>query len=382
MDGSWKDEIRTLMERQEGLCVSIFVPTYRAGAEMQQNPIRLRNLLRGAEEKLTASGLRPAEAKAFLEPAAGLINNVLFWRRQSDGLALFLSARVFRYYSIPTGFSELIVVSDRFHVKPLLPILGMDDRFYVLAISANEIKVLLGAGQGVSEIDVESVPKSLADALQYDELQKQVRFHSGTSGGGGRGAMLSGSAAELDDAKDNLLKYFRKVDRGLRDLLREERAPLVLAGVEYLFPIYKEANTYPHIMDEGIPGNPSRMSADQLYRQAAKIVETYFQRAEDDAVAQYRQSSGTGLASNVIEEIVPAAHHGRVGLLFVALGCQQWGAFDPDSGIVQVFSKMEPNSEDLLDLAAIQAFLNGGAVFALPREKMPDGALLTAVFRY
>lgn len=370
------------MEKQEGLCVSMFVPTYRTGSEMQQNPIRLRNMLRDAEEKLIISGLRPAEAKAFLEPVFGLVNNVLFWRRQSDGLALFLSARVFRYYSLPTSFNELIVVSDRFHVKPLLPVLSRDERFYILALSANEIKVLLGTEQGVSEIDIEAIPKNLADALQYDELQKQVRFRSGSSGGGGRGAMLSGSAAELDDAKDNLLRYFRQVDRGLRDLLREERAPLVLAGVEYLFPIYKEANAYPYIMDEGIPGNPSRMSADHLYRQASKIVETFFQRAEDDAIAQYRQSSGTGLASNVVEEIVPAAYHGRVGLLFVALGCQQWGLFDPDTGRVQVFHQMGPNSEDLLDLAAIQAFLNGGAVFALAREKMPDGALLAAVFRY
>jgi hypothetical protein len=30
----------------------------------------------------------------------------------------------------------------------------------------------------------------------------------------------------------------------------------VLAGVEYLLPIYREANTYPHLLAEGIHGNP------------------------------------------------------------------------------------------------------------------------------
>jgi hypothetical protein len=91
---------------------------------------------------------------------------------------------------------------------------------------------------------------------------------------------------------------------------------------------------------------------------------------------------GTGLASNIVEEIVPAANHGRVGLLFVARGCQRWGTFDSDSSQVQVFSGKEPNAEDLLDLAAMQTYLNGGTVYALARDKMPEGALMAAVYRY
>jgi hypothetical protein len=381
MDESWKDEIRTLMDKHEGPCVSIFLPTHRSGQEMQQNPIRLRNMLREAEEKMHAAGIRPPEAKALLDPAMGLVDNVLFWRRQGEGLAIFFSADVFRYYSLPTSLAEAIVVANRFHLKPFLPLLSRDERFFILTLSANEVKVLRGTEQGVTEIDVNTVPKSLADALRYDELQKHVRFRAGTSGAG-RSAMLSGSAAELDDAKDNLLKYFRQIDRGLRDLLREERAPLVLAGVDYLFPIFREAGTYPYIMEEGIAGNPSRMSLEQLHRQAWAIVERYFQRAQDDALAHYRDSSGTGLTSNAVDEIVPAASHGRVGLLFVAQGCQRWGAFDPDSSRVQVFSGEEPNAEDLLDLAAMQTYLNGGTVFALAREKMPEGTLMAAVYRY
>ena len=53
------DELKTLMERQEGLCVSIFMPTHRKGTETQQNQIRYKNLLRKAEEQLIQSELRP-----------------------------------------------------------------------------------------------------------------------------------------------------------------------------------------------------------------------------------------------------------------------------------------------------------------------------------
>ncbi|MFH2075992.1 MAG: hypothetical protein ABIJ57_11715 [Pseudomonadota bacterium] len=382
MNALSQDELKTLMGKQQGLCVSIFMPTFRTGAEGQQNQIRFRNLLRKAEEKLLAGGLRSQEVKKFLEPTQALPGNVLFWRRQSDGLALFLAADLFRCFCLPETFDELIMVADRFHIKPLLPLLGGDKRFYILALSQKENRILEGTTHHVQEIELESVPNSLAEALQYDALEKQIRFRAGSAGGGDRTSMVSGHGADIDDTKDNLLKYFRLIDRGMHDLLRDERAPLVLAGVEYLFPIYREANTYPHLMEEGIGGNPKGISAEALHRTALEIVRPFFQKAEREALAQYRQSSGTGLTSADIGEIIPAAYHGRVGQLFVASGRQQWGSYHGESGAVELHQKMEPASEDLIEIAAIQTFLNGGLVFTLPIEEMPDEHDLVAVFRY
>jgi len=382
MNALSQDELKTLMGKQQGLCVSIFMPTFRTGAEGQQNQIRFRNLLRKAEEKLLAGGLRSQEVKKFLEPTQGLPGNVLFWRRQSDGLALFLAVDLFRCFCLPEAFDELIMVADRFHIKPLLPLLGGDKRFYILALSQKENRILEGTAHHVQEIELESVPNSLAEALQYDALEKQIRFRAGSAGGGDRTSMVSGHGADIDDTKDNLLKYFRLIDRGLHDLLRDERAPLVLAGVEYLFPIYREANTYPHLIEEGIGGNPKGISAEALHKTALEIVRPFFQKAEREALAQYRQSSGTGLTSADIGEIIPAAYHGRVGQLFVASGRQQWGSYHGESGAVELHRKMEPASEDLLEIAAIQTFMNGGLVFTLPIEEMPDEHDLVAVFRY
>ena len=175
------------------------------------------------------------------------------------------------------------------------------------------------------EIELESLPRNLTEALQYDEFAKQVRFRTGSVSGAAGMAMVSGHGGVADDTKDNLLKYFRLIDRGLHDLLRDERTPLVLAGVDYLFPIYREVNTYPRLIEEGIPGNPQGTSAEALHRMAMKIVSPVFRKAETDAVAQYRQSSGTGLTSAEIPEIVPAAAHGRVGQLFVAAGAPALG---------------------------------------------------------
>jgi len=42
-----------------------------------------------------------------------------------------------------------VVVSDRFHLKPLLPLLTGDGRFYILALSQNQVRLLQGTRYSV-----------------------------------------------------------------------------------------------------------------------------------------------------------------------------------------------------------------------------------------
>jgi hypothetical protein len=382
-----RDDLRTLIRKPRGWCVSVFIPTHRAGREIQQDRIRLKNLLREAEEHLVTSGLRGPEAKDLLEPAGRLLHDGLFWQHQSDGLAIFLSREVFRTYRLPFDFEELVVVTDRFHIKPLLPLLSGDGRFYVLALSQNQLRLLQGTRYSVSEIDLAEVPASLAEALRYDDPEKRLQWHTqtGTKTDGERAAIFHGhGVASADDPKNYILRYFHCVDEGLRDLVGGEEVPLVLAGVDYLLPIYKEANTYPHLVDEGIEGNPEELSAKELHQQAWAIVRPLFLAAQKEAGTRYRQLAGAGSeqASNDLKEVVPAAYHGRVEVLFVAVGFQQWGVFDPATDVVQLHEEAKPGDEDLLDFAAVQALLNSGTVYAVEPEKVPDEAPLAALLRY
>ncbi|MBI5252699.1 MAG: hypothetical protein HY912_24655, partial [Desulfomonile tiedjei] len=138
------DELRALMDCKSGSCVSIFLPTHAKGGDTQQDPIRLKNLLKGAEEKLVQKGMRSASAKALLRPAQDLVSDTRFWSHQSDGLAIFVSPERFILHGAPFDFDELVVVSDRFHTKPLLPLLSGDGLFYVLALSQNQVRLLQG----------------------------------------------------------------------------------------------------------------------------------------------------------------------------------------------------------------------------------------------
>jgi hypothetical protein len=367
-----RDDVKLLMEKHEGQCVSIFMPTHRAGPEAQQDPIRLRNLLREAEEQLLATGVRAPIAKGLLEPAQLLLRDSLFWRYQSDGLALFLSQGLFRHYCLPLDLKEFVVVTNRFHIKPLLPVLSGDGRFYVLALSQNEVRLLQGTHYSIAEVHPQGIPENLAVALKTGWPsrigERADRFH--------------GHGVGPDDAKENVQRYFHQIDNGLHELLREEQVPLVLAGVEHLLPIYRETNTYPHLLEEGIAGNPEELSPEKLHQRAWAIVQPLFSRAQEEAVAQYRQSAGTERASCDLQEVDLAAYHGRIRILFVAVGTQRWGTFDPDTKTVRLHQEAEPGDEDLLDFATLHTLMNGGTVYAVEPGRVPDDAPVAAVFRY
>ena len=247
-----KSELEILLKKQSGACVSIFMPTHRIGAEVQQDKISLKNLLRQAEERLVDIGLRRPEAIKLLAPIYKTLNDDVFWQHPSDGLAIFLSPEMFRYYRVPFNFERLVVVSDRFHIKPLLPVFSGNGRFYILALSQNQVRLLQCTRFDAEEIDLAGIaPKSLTEALKYDEMERQNLYHTGVPGVGKEGVIFHGQDIG-DIAKNNILRYSQQIDRGLhREILKEEKAPLILAGVDYLQSYINEyAFRYNHRKDE------------------------------------------------------------------------------------------------------------------------------------
>jgi hypothetical protein len=388
MDILTRAELEQLMRKEQQWCVSIYMPTHCTGAETQQDPIRLKNLLREAEKHLSARGVGPRDVQKMLEPVSKLLQDSHFWQHQSDGLAIFLSPNRVRRYRLPLNFEELVVVTDHFHIKPLLPLFTGDGQFYILALSQNQVRLLLGTRYSVSEVDIGQVGGSLAEAIPSVNHQMSLQLHtSGSTGGmtGDGSATFHGQGGGSDEsAKNDLLRYFRLVSNGLTEFLQGDRVPLVLAGVEYLLPIYKEANTYPNLIDTVIKGNPDLLRADELHKSAWDIIGPLFQAAQEEAVAHYQQLAGQASerVADTLEKIVPAAHHGRVETLFVAAGVQQWGVFNPVTNAIELHDQIESGDEPLLDLAAVQTYLKGGIVYAVEPEKAPGGASAAAVLRY
>ncbi|MGF1457619.1 MAG: hypothetical protein ACFBSG_01185 [Leptolyngbyaceae cyanobacterium] len=376
---SWS-EFKLLNEAASDISVSIHFSTHVAGAEIQQDPIRLKNLLNEAEQKLSNAGMDSADVDSFLSDAYALVENHKFWRYQSQGLALYIANGKTKVYRLPLSFESSVVLSNQFYLKPLLPLFFDNRYFYILALSQNQVRLFQSTHHQISEVELQGMPLSLEEALKYDDPEEQLQFHSSNSQGSQPIYHAQGTAGT--DDKVAIRRFLNKVDAGLHQYLKNEEMPLIIASVEYLRPIYQEVNTYPHLMADGIDGNPDVAQPEALREQGWSIVSQLVEKTHEESLNQFFSLEDTQKASSSLSRVLPAAIRGQVDTLFVASGSQIWGTVDPQTGETEIHQEDRPDNHDLLDIAAVQTALKGGKVYLLDDEAMPNSEAAAGIFRY
>lgn len=385
MDILNRSDIHELIEVTGEWCISLYMPAHPIGWEQQQNTIRLRNLLSRARKDLSEYGLRSPAIEGLLRPAEELLLDRDFWQHQSDGLAVFMSDNFSRTYRLPAKFEELLVIASNFHIKPLLPLLSSNGKFYILAINLNGIKLFLGTKDTISEVELTGTHTNVEEALWMDEPERHLDMHtaSNSTGRGGGAAIFHGQSIR-DEDKTNILRFFHYFDQELSALLKDKSTLMIPAGVDYLLPLYREANTYDNLLQEALIGAPERLPIKELHKRAWQIIEPIFRERQEQAIQQFEELNGqqSDLVTSDLNKAVKAAKFGQVGTLFVPLGIQKWGWYDPENNKVVQDREPTPENEDLFDFAAIQTILNSGQVYAVQREELPGDGDLAAILRY
>lgn len=383
MDKVSKDVLNDLLEITGQPAISLFLPTFRTGREIEQGPIRLKNLLRTVARQLEDSGMRSRDVEDLLAPAIELLDEREFWEHQSDGLALFLTVDKFERLRVPIHFDEHVIVARHFHLRPMIPPFSNDSRFCLLAFSQNHLRLFDATRFSMDELAIEGIPTSLEDAMKYEDPEKQLQFRTqAPPQHGQRSAQFHGHGVGTDDSKDEILRYCHMIDNGLPKLLPDRSRPLVIAAVDYLQAIYREANSYPHLLDGGVEGNPDQVQKDELHRKAWQVARPHFDRIRKRAVGQFSQMRENNRASTDLDEIVLAAQEGRIDTLFLNPKHEIWGRVDPENYRVQRHGEQQPDDVELLDYAARHTYRNHGTVFEMEVAEMPEQAAAAALYRY
>src|SRR5438445_10580714 len=176
MDLFSRNELRALLAKAEGPCVSLFMPTTRGAGH--EDKLRWKNLVRNAQEGLTAAGGRASDTDELLRPARQLLDDVAYWQNVSHGLAAFLAPALFRSYRLPMPFTEHVSVHGHFHIKPLLPLLT-DGRFYILALEQKLVRLLQGTRQTIAEIPLPALAYGHEEGMQTGKQGPLEYFQRG-----------------------------------------------------------------------------------------------------------------------------------------------------------------------------------------------------------
>ncbi len=390
-----RERLKELLEVPDGPAVSIYLPTERSSSEADTDRLRFRAAYERARELLSAEaddGRREAvEAElATLEP---LTREQEFWRYESEGIALFVSRGFQRMYRVPTQLPELVVVGPTFHTRPLIELLQAPDRYWVLGLSQKQVRLWEGTASSASPVDLGEMPRDMLDALGFEYerdaniIQRQkIRRARSQPGRGGHSPVFHGHGAAKDEVTEaELKKFFKLVDDGLAELLKDEIGPVVLATVGEYHPIYRSISSLENLVEEGIEANVTDWGTGRIHDAAWPIAKSVVLRQVEQALALWESGYGAGKGELDLANLGRLAVAGRIRLLLTERGRRVWGTFDRETGAIEILKEGgdDPGEHavELLDELAEMVMLKGGNALVLSAERMPTETGAAGVLR-
>ncbi len=373
-----------LLQDRSGPCVSLYLPTGRRFQDKQQDAVRFRNMLRQAEHSLH-DVLETEAREAFLKPLHELAENERFWTHTLDGLAVFHHADFYKVYKLQRAVPERVVVADSFHIKPLLRVTQSADRFELLALTREHVRLFHGNRDTVDEVELHaSVPRTLEDALGDQVTEAHDASNINKMGHDMAGVSIrSGIGGRKDEIDKDTEKFFRIVDRAIFDHhSKQSGLPLVLAALPEHHALFRDVSHNAQLLPDAIAGNPDAFSPEELRQKAWQIVEPRYLQRLQGFVDDYGAGLPRSLASDTLTEVAMAALGGRVRTLLVDDDRVVPGRVNRDTAQVSHGQLDDPHVDDILDDLAEIVLRMGGEVVMVPRDRMPSITGIAAIYRF
>jgi hypothetical protein len=378
-------EVEKLINNQNNSspCITIYMPTHKTSSppHMTEDQIRFKNLFSQALKDLSSREGHSEYSRQFEDMCRDLLETKDFWEHMNESMLLCARPGLFEYYHLPVDSDEYIAVSDHFHLAPVCGLVNDMADYYVLALAEQNPVLYRGNDYELRQTTVE-LPSSVKTALNIDEMHiKSVQFASVASP---KGAQYHGHGGAKDTGDAERLQYFRIIDSIVNDYT-ESSLPLILSGVSSEIAEYKSVSRYTRILDKHIDGRYIERDMPKLHIEAKKIIfEEVTSKRHEETARRFHQyyGQGNGLASSNVNEIKDAAEKGRVDTLLINMYRHTRDTVRDNAGKVKKIVFPADKGSALIDYIANRVVSQGGKVFNLTYEEMPNGKLAAAVNRY
>jgi hypothetical protein len=385
------DDLKTLLSSAgTGPCLSVYVPlsndsTVGKNPNAKQNELRWRECLDAVDK----------QAAQFGEAGREILTSVRDWdsvapepgaegrTQKGKSVAVFRSPDVFQVVLLDEEVPERAVFGRQFYVRPLIKELVRDRSFYLLALSQKNTRLLHCTMHTSEEISLpEPVKTDFEEWMNQRKPDHNLVYNAMASGAQGQAgpSALAPKGADAEAKDEYLVHFFQQLTDGVAGVLKGKTEPLVVCAVEYQIPLYRAVNTYPHLAAEAVHGAPNGLKSGEMHARAIDALNRCYETKVNDALALWNHKVGGG-ASSRLEDVVTAAHDGRVLTLLVSDSEERAGVFDEASHSVNTHVPAAVK-EDLVNDAAVQTLLHAGRLLVVPQDKMPGEAAVAAIFRF
>ncbi len=378
-----KDYAAGLLDKCDPPCLSLYQPTHRHHPDNQQDPIRFRNLVKELEEPLRQQFPKD-DIRTLLQPFLALANDMDFWNHTLDGLAVLGARGIFRVYKLQRPVTEFALVADSFHTKPLMRILQSADRYQVLGLNRQEIRLFEGNRDALDEIELaRTVPKTITEALG-DELTEPHRTVASYGGiGDGHSPMHHGHGGKESEVDIDAERFFRAIDRGI---LEHHSKPtgltLILAALPQYHHLFHQVSHNPLLIEDSIEVHPDSLTIEELRQRAWQILEPHYLARLAKLVEEFGNAKSKGLGDDVLVQVAKAIVAGRVATLMIEAVRKIPGRIDSATGEIEFGDLSHPEVDDVLDDLGELALKKGGQIVIVPAERMPTDTGIAAIYRY
>lgn len=379
MDRVRRPDVEALARFDGRPCVSLFLPMHPGGREGIEDDVRLRNAADQAQTRLVDMGMRDLQARELLADIRALPGDDVAWQQRGKSLSIFVAPGLMRVFKGNGHIEEGVFVDEHFHLRPLLPAVSDDDRFFLLALSRGTARLFEGNAVGLTEIPLPELPDRSAIA-HTAEMQRAAQVPAGKRG---EVRATSGPAAggRIETLSQEHEPYFRQVAHAIDRRLHGEKTPLILATDVSNVPLWMELSQYGYTSDQVVSGNPDYASPSELHARAWPLIQPALHADRRLALRKLDEADGTR-ASHGLHFVVPAAFRGRIDSLFIDCTRPWWGRYDAENETIDVHRNPEPGDADLVELAAGATLRHGGRVYAIRPEHANPDAAAQALLRY
>lgn len=361
-------EIAALTEVRSIGCASIYLPTTPVTQENGPSRIELGNFAREALAQLQELGLHKRDLDSISEALDELAEDDGFWAYQAHSLAIFVTPDRILTYRLPNKLSAMVVVSDRLHLKPLFRTITFPHSAFVLALAENSVRLIeIDADLPPHEIKVEDMPKDAASAAGLPSIK-------------GRGHYRRMHGTEGQNVR--LEQYARKIDAALRPILTGRDTPLILAATGRLVSIFRQINTYPHLLADGIADNPEHMTEGELSSAARPVLDTAYAAELADLHSLFERRRNERRTTTDIADAARAATFGAIQALLVDIDAVVPGQIDDDTGAVTFMDATDVTAYGVVDEITARALASGARILGVRKDELPGGQELAAILRY
>lgn len=250
-------QLAALRAHEQENSISIYVPYTPPSSSDNPNRIQFKNALKETRRLLRDNNMASREIDELLSPAEKLIDGDEFRSLDAHSLAVFIGQDFFARYHLPSeGIEPLVAVETKFHTLPLDELARSNRAYYVLLLNHNDVQLLKGDQYQIERLPVEGLPSNMVESLGIDEYPRTRQLHSVASASQGKGSeQYHGQYNESQVDKDMLTDFFRRIDHRLHEVIKDTETPLIISGVDFLLPLYRQVNTYPNLSSGEIRGN-------------------------------------------------------------------------------------------------------------------------------